>query len=723
MTISSATYVTSATYLRGLETLFSDVSTWAGDATQAVKDKMAQINEAWYGTYPEEHGAQASAYLDQMAPLTGCCTSVAGTIGAWAGVAETTAEDVARDEHTLESLSGSLAADAEIDETIRQAHNRNIAAAEAWHQTCRTKADELAGAITQARACATAIAVPVDQRYVAPGGNYDVVTIALVHMTGVTLEWLDPSGQLQERAEQAYDMLVNGQHGDLLYTVIETANEGNILDSDDRLTENDLEAATNPESVRGLLLAWGRATNTEFSDEDLAAVTATIVATAWMLLGSDRNEWKELDDTLEPETDLEALLTDQAIEAFTEAGSGDLLGRDGEMPTDPAEVLIWAGGGTDDFPSSPADAVADANLDLYVNGPASLEPSWIDGWDTPGDIFRNVVFDWEAVVGDDASVGGGSLQILGVLPIGKGVRVLRALRFGDEAAALSDETAAALDEFAELGDEAVAGLDSGTIDQIASLGDDVPARSYNVDRQDFDPLFETQTVSDTATAVTGQEQVQRVLDESTIFDEAGVEPWSMEHTFEVINTPVSQLSETDGLILQQLRDEVPMPAPGDVLQRVVPESQGELMLSNVDGAQTTTMRGFVVSANDAAQFGTPAEMVEGLGLQYVDDSGTLAFSPDDQVVTAIRFPATTDVLARTEVPRVADLGGSSLYDNHGWPFTGNGFTSSPDAIVPELRITDSVGIPEGSEMWSFSSDGQQVLVGVFNENRWVRVES
>ena len=126
-----------------------------------------------------------------------------------------------------------------------------------------------------------------------------------------------------------------------------------------------------------------------------------------------------------------------------------------------------------------------------------------------------------------------------------------------------------------------------------------------------------------------------------------------------------------------------MPDEGDVLQRIVPIGQSELILENIATGHPTTVVGFVAPANDVVQFSTPAEVFDGVGLGYVDQSGMMSFSPDADVVRAIRFPATADVLDATDIPRVADLGGSGAYDEgYDWPFTGNGFVSSPDAVAP-----------------------------------------
>ena len=594
MSISAATYIEAGTTLRALETFFTNAATWAGDTATALETKTNEIGETWFGPYPTQHGEQATAYLTAVKPLGDCCTSAASTIGAWAAVAEQFAIDVAGYETTITSLSRAPFVPEEVHDQISAARANKADTARAWQRQCQSSADTLSSAITTVRNCASATAVPVEQRAVAPGGSYTVLTVALTHIADVPLSWVDPSGDLQKQADEALESFLASGDSDLMYTVMETADQDNILRSNDNLSRSDLEAATDPERVRGLLLAWGRATGTTFGEDDLATMTASIVATAWMILGSDKEDWKDIDDTLEPEAELTSVLGDQAVEAFVNAGSSNLIGPNGEMPTDPVEAFVWAGGGAP-MPSSVDEAIETGNLNLYVNGPTPISSS---DWDTPGDWFRNVVFDWEAFYGEDASFGSAAFQVLGVLPVGRGLQTLRVLRWADETAELTGDAARFWNGLG-LGDEAIAAIDSHTFDGVVTLGDDVGETAFTVGGQHYDANFSAQTVVDSSGA-TGRQVVEQALDESAVFDDLGVEPWTVDEALTAINTPPSQLTSEQATVLQHLREEVGLPEEGDLLQRFVPYGESELVLENIDSAHPNSIRGFIAPAQDAA---------------------------------------------------------------------------------------------------------------------------
>jgi hypothetical protein len=63
---------------------------------------------------------------------------------------------------------------------------------------------------------------------------------------------------------------------------------------------------------------------------------------------------------------------------------------------------------------------------------------------------------------------------------------------------------------------------------------------------------------------------------------------------------------------------------------------------------------------------------------------------------------------------------ASGYDSWGDPFTGNGFTSAQDDVIPEFQGLNQM--QEGAEMWELRSDGTQQLTAVLRGRQWVRVD-
>jgi hypothetical protein len=63
-------------------------------------------------------------------------------------------------------------------------------------------------------------------------------------------------------------------------------------------------------------------------------------------------------------------------------------------------------------------------------------------------------------------------------------------------------------------------------------------------------------------------------------------------------------------------------------------------------------------------------------------------------------------------------------DEAAWPNTGHGFTSSrvhKSPVVPELKVNQGTALDPGAEMWRINKAGQEVLIGRFDGERWIRV--
>ncbi|MFC7403606.1 hypothetical protein [Georgenia alba] len=121
--------------------------------------------------------------------------------------------------------------------------------------------------------------------------------------------------------------------------------------------------------------------------------------------------------------------------------------------------------------------------------------------------------------------------------------------------------------------------------------------------------------------------------------------------------------------------------------------------------------GYVVPAADAASVTTTAGLFELHGLGF---DGT-PFSPDSPIdilhlpttPTAVVVPATggTDAESRKAT------GGTFIEKP---PFTGTGFTSSGDAVVP-LSWMEHTRIPAGARLWRFTPDAEEPeLIGTYH---------
>ncbi|MBD3923669.1 hypothetical protein IEZ26_03475 [Nocardioides cavernae] len=199
---------------------------------------------------------------------------------------------------------------------------------------------------------------------------------------------------------------------------------------------------------------------------------------------------------------------------------------------------------------------------------------------------------------------------------------------------------------------------------------------------------------------------------------------------DLINKPSADLTDAERATLNAVREDFPAPTSDTVMQKVIDQSYfdetkgpdvqpGDVDNYILDRYTSNEVRGAVTVADDTAHLGTPREINEGLRLDY--DNTHHATS--DTSTHVIRFQADNP---NFEVPRNQDMTGSpTTYDDWKQPFTGNGFTSAADDVIPEYAVPrgDTVTIREGAEMWEVTDSGTQRLVAVLRtvdgEPSWI----
>jgi len=209
---------------------------------------------------------------------------------------------------------------------------------------------------------------------------------------------------------------------------------------------------------------------------------------------------------------------------------------------------------------------------------------------------------------------------------------------------------------------------------------------------------------------------------------------------------------------------------GDInqpFQTILGADCGQKTLAGTD-RYPGSVGGFISQASDAAQLRTVDENILGLRLDYRLEDGSIPFKVGavDEVY-AIRFQAKTadqigipDASNRarveeiqrnrdTERARAADgaqtradrewehrdtmqyredmnteAGAQILADSDVWPNTGHGLTSSRVEnvpLVPELEIDGGIRLFDGAEMWRIDRNGNEVLVGIYTNKKWVNL--
>jgi hypothetical protein len=97
---------------------------------------------------------------------------------------------------------------------------------------------------------------------------------------------------------------------------------------------------------------------------------------------------------------------------------------------------------------------------------------------------------------------------------------------------------------------------------------------------------------------------------------------------------------------------------------------------------------------------------------------------DRPTETAAGIPDRPEDMERAKREADNAHGGDIEGDYAAWPNTGHGFTSSRvdgTPVVPELTAPRGVGLAKGAEMWRINKAGEEVLIGIFDGDQWIRV--
>lgn len=110
----------------------------------------------------------------------------------------------------------------------------------------------------------------------------------------VSLATIDPSGALQEAADERISFFGNTGIGHMYREVIETVNDGDITETDANTSSIDLLlASAAPELVRRLIVQWGAEHGITFDEQTVAYMTGEIAVTAAAMRTSDDDPWND----------------------------------------------------------------------------------------------------------------------------------------------------------------------------------------------------------------------------------------------------------------------------------------------------------------------------------------------------------------------------------------------------------------------------------------------
>ncbi len=160
--------------------------------------------------------------------------------------------------------------------------------------------------------------------------------------------------------------------------------------------------------------------------------------------------------------------------------------------------------------------------------------------------------------------------------------------------------------------------------------------------------------------------------------------------------------------LKQLRDSLTFPSNGTLLQKVIKVAD---MNNYLNGTFDPRASGFAALVSDVASLQTPAQIIEGLRLDYPG-----GFQGETQVAILQYRQLPSFALI---IPYSAANGGNRT---DAYPFAGNGFTATVQAnAIPEWTLPDG-GIPlqTGDTLTLVQADGTRILQATFEAGHWVR---
>ncbi|MER7368791.1 hypothetical protein ACI2LC_02490 [Nonomuraea wenchangensis] len=136
---------------------------------------------------------------------------------------------------------------------------------------------------------------------------------------------------------------------------------------------------------------------------------------------------------------------------------------------------------------------------------------------------------------------------------------------------------------------------------------------------------------------------------------------------------------------------------GTQMQKVIPP---RLLVPYLSGKRTV-ISGYVYRVQDCVRLTTPEALYWGLDLSF---DGSELFAEVPEVYVMRWYARDVDTYA---VPYGPHMGGD-------WsdapPFAGNGFTTSPDHVVPQFH-TVPMPIPAGAEIVHVTRDGERPFAG------------
>ncbi|WP_285138457.1 hypothetical protein [Microbacterium sp. lyk4-40-TSB-66] len=198
--------------------------------------------------------------------------------------------------------------------------------------------------------------------------------------------------------------------------------------------------------------------------------------------------------------------------------------------------------------------------------------------------------------------------------------------------------------------------------------------------------------------------------------------------------PLDSLTPEQARTVLDVREGIPQPQPGEIMQKILGQQDVDNLLNRVYG-DTDTVGGFIARAADAMDLSTPDEIARGFGLDYGPGRTVPAqFTAPTGDTYAVRFTLPDDVDLRVPSLDAGERAGY-LFDNTGQPyyrpgrmdplgpenpFLGHGFVGDGGVqIIPEYHLPSRIEIGPGSEVYKIAPAGEEIPFAVLTKQGWV----
>ncbi|RDW16456.1 hypothetical protein CWR48_16360 [Oceanobacillus arenosus] len=187
--------------------------------------------------------------------------------------------------------------------------------------------------------------------------------------------------------------------------------------------------------------------------------------------------------------------------------------------------------------------------------------------------------------------------------------------------------------------------------------------------------------------------------------------WNIEKFQQVKLKPIDELTETELVIMKEIRESVPRPTPDTILQKTIPAHDIEKYLNG----DYYELGGYLAKADDVDHIKSYDDVVESFRLDYSFPDGWRPFPEGGTTYGKIKFNSININEDQLKIPTGKRLGGNN---DDGPPCTLNGFTGSRNGeVIPEWKYEGRYIPEDGAELYIIEN-GKERLLAIYELGRF-----